>query len=338
MWAKSVRRKEDNRLLTGGGRYLDDVTFEGQSYAYFVRSPHAHANDQWDRLGGGRRCTRRDWHLSPRKDLEADELGGIPCLAVLTSRDGSKMAQPPHNLLASDRVRTVGDAVAVVVAETAKQAKDAADLVMVDYDILPSVTDTRGAFKSKATIWDDAPNNQVFDWENGDREAVDAAFAKAAHVTKIDLINNRVVVASMEPRGALGPVRQKTGRYTLHTPCQTRSHDARHRVRVARAEADQVRVVSPDVGGGFGMKVFVYPEQCYAVARQENRPSGEMDERTHRGLRHRHARSGPRHPRGIGDGQGRQVFALRRLKTFPRWAPTSPTLRRWSRPWRARDY
>jgi aerobic carbon-monoxide dehydrogenase large subunit len=278
---QAVRRKEDNRLLTGGGRYLDDVTFDGQSYAYFVRSPHAHAKingiDSTDAAAAAGVIG-----IFAAKDLEAENIGGIPCLAVLTSRDGSKMAQPPHNLLASDRVRTVGDAVAVVVAETAKQAKDAADLVMVDYDVLPSVTDTADALKSKATIWDEAPNNQVFDWENGDSEAVDTAFGKAAHVTKIDLINNRVVVASMEPRGALGQYDEKTGRYTLHTPCQ-HVHMMRDMVSGSLgAEADQVRVVSPDVGGGFGMKVFVYPEQCIMpwLAKKTGRPVKWTSERT----------------------------------------------------------
>jgi carbon-monoxide dehydrogenase large subunit len=278
---QAVRRKEDNRLLTGGGRYLDDVTVEGQSYAYFVRSPHAHAKvngiDSADAAASAGVIG-----VFTAKDVEVDSLGGIPCLAVLTSRDGSKMAQPPHNLLASDKVRTVGDAVAVVVAETAKQAKDAADLVMVDYDILPSVTDTAAALSSDATIWDEAPNNKVFDWENGDREAVDAVLAKAEHVTKIDLVNNRLVVASMEPRGALGQYDEKSGRYTLHTPCQN-VHMMRDIVAGALgAEADQVRVVSPDVGGGFGMKVFVYPEQCLMpwLAKKTGRPVKWTSERT----------------------------------------------------------
>jgi len=278
---QAVRRKEDNRLLTGGGRYLDDVMVEGQSYAYFVRSPHAHAKvngiDSADAAASAGVIG-----VFTAKDVEADSLGGIPCLAVLTSRDGSKMAQPPHNLLASDKVRTVGDAVAVVVAETAKQAKDAADLVMVDYDILPSVTDTAAALSSDATIWDEAPNNKVFDWENGDREAVDAVLAKAEHVTKIDLVNNRLVVASMEPRGALGQYDEKSGRYTLHTPCQN-VHMMRDIVAGALgAEADQVRVVSPDVGGGFGMKVFVYPEQCLMpwLAKKTGRPVKWTSERT----------------------------------------------------------
>ncbi|MEQ8247989.1 MAG: xanthine dehydrogenase family protein molybdopterin-binding subunit [Alphaproteobacteria bacterium] len=278
---QAVRRKEDNRLLTGGGRYLDDLTFEGQAYAYFVRSPHAHA-----KINGidASAATAAPGVLGvfTAADLKADGIGGIPCLAVLTSRDGSKMAQPPHDLLASDRVRTVGDAVAVVVAETAKQAKDAADQVMVDYDILPSVTDTAAALTSKALVWDDAPGNRVFDWEKGDRAAVDAAFAKAAHVTKIDLTNNRVVVASMEPRGALGQFDSKTGRYTLHTPCQ-HVHMMRDIVSGALgAEADNLRVVSPDVGGGFGMKVFVYPEQCLMpwAAKKVGRPVKWTSERT----------------------------------------------------------
>jgi len=258
---QAVRRKEDNRLLTGGGRYLDDVTVEGQSYAYFVRSPHAHAKvngiDSADAAASAGVIG-----VFTAKDVEADSLGSIPCLAVLTSRDGSKMAHPPHNLLAGDKVRTVGDAVAVVVAETSKQATDAADLVMVDYAALPPAADPAAALNSEATIWDEAPDNKVFDWENGDREAVDGVLAKADHVTKIDLVNNRVVVASMEPRGALGQYDAKSGRYTLHTPCQN-VHMMRDIVAGALgAEADQVRVVSPDVGGGFGMKVFVYPEQC----------------------------------------------------------------------------
>ncbi len=278
---QAVRRKEDNRLLTGGGRYLDDLTFDNQAYAYFVRSPHAHAKINGIDAGDAKSAPGVLAVLTA-KDLEADNIGGIPCLAVLTNRDGEKMHLPPHNLLAIDRVRTVGDAVALVVADTAKHAKDAADLVMVDYDVLPSVTDTAGALKSGATIWDEVPNNRAFDWENGDRKAVDDALSSAAHVAKIDLINNRVVVASMEPRGALGQYDEKSGRYTLHTPCQ-HVHMMRDLVSGSLGvDKDAVHVVSPDVGGGFGMKVFVYPEQCLMpwAAKKVGRPVKWTSERT----------------------------------------------------------
>ncbi len=278
---QAVRRKEDNRLLTGGGRYLDDVTLDDQAYAYFVRSPHAHATINEIDVSAAKSAPGVI-AVFTAADLEKDKIGGIPCLAVLTNRDGSKMAQPPHHLLASGRVRTVGDAVAVVVAETRKQAKDAADLVMVDYEILPAVAETGTAQSTKALVWDDVPHNRVFDWQNGNKDAVDAAIAKAAHVTKIDLTNNRVVVASMEPRGALGQYDKKSGRYTLHTPCQN-VHMMRDIVAGALgAEADQVHVLSPDVGGGFGMKVFVYPEQCLVpwAAKKVGRPVKWTSERT----------------------------------------------------------
>lgn len=257
---QAVRRKEDLRLLTGGGRYLDDINMPGQAYAYVLRSPHAHAKilsiDTTDAKKAPGVVT-----ILTGKDLAADGLGVVPCLAKLKSKDGKEMADPGRPLLVADRVRFVGDYVALVIGETYKQAKDAAEQIVVDYDVLPAVVDTAKANKPGApAVWDVAPDNRVFHWHNGDEQKVKDAFASAAKVIKLDLINQRVVVASMEPRGAIGQF--EDGSYTIHTPCQNVHMIQRLMAGILKVETDKVRIVSPDVGGGFGMKVFAYAEQA----------------------------------------------------------------------------
>jgi carbon-monoxide dehydrogenase large subunit len=279
---QAVRRKEDQRLLTGGGRYLDDMSVPNQAYAYILRSPHAHARIRSIDLAPARKA-KGVLAVFTGADVEHDKLGGIPCLAALPSRDGAKMPLPPHALLKKDHVRTVGDHVALVIAETVKQAKDAAELIEIDYDVLSAVSELADALKKGAPqVWEEAPGNRVFDWENGDRAAVDAAFARAHHVTKIDLTNNRIVVNSMEPRGALGIYDEKNERYTLYTPCQN-VHMMQNIIAGALGvKNDKLRVVSPDVGGGFGMKVFAYVEQALMpwAAKKVGRPVKWTSERT----------------------------------------------------------
>ncbi|MBM3504969.1 MAG: xanthine dehydrogenase family protein molybdopterin-binding subunit [Alphaproteobacteria bacterium] len=278
---QAVRRKEDQRLLTGGGRYLDDMSVPNQAYAYILRSPHAHAKITSLDTTAARKAPGVLAVLTAA-DLETDKIGGIPCLAPLPSRDGKPMAQPPYPLLKKDRVRMVGDQVALVIAETIKQAKDAAELIAVDYDVLPAVGDIASAVKKGApSVWDQA-DNRVFDWENGDKKAVDAAFAKAHHVTRVDLTNNRVVVNSMEPRGALGVYDAKNGRYTLYSPCQNVHMLQGIIAGILGVEKGKLRVVSPDVGGGFGMKVFSYVEQGLMpwAAKKVGRPVKWTSERT----------------------------------------------------------
>ena len=259
---QAVRRKEDLRLLTGGGRYLDDINVPGQAYAYILRSPHAHAKILSIDTAEAKKSAGVVAILTG-KDVLADKLGGVPCLAKMPSKDGKAMVDPGRPLLVADRVRFVGDYVALVIAETYKQAKDAAEQIVVDYAVLPAIIDTAKANKPGApAVWDQAPDNRVFHWHNGDEQKTKDAFAKAAKVVKLDLVNQRVVVASMEPRGALGQYDTATGRYTIHTPCQNVHMIQRLMAGCLNDKTENVRIVSPDVGGGFGMKVFAYAEQA----------------------------------------------------------------------------
>ena len=219
--AQPVPRKEDDRLTTGRGCYADDVRLADQAYGYVVRSPHAHAeitaiDVEAARTAPGVLC------VLTGADAEAAGLGHIPCYYAPKNRDGSDPIIPPNPLLKKDRVRCVGDPVAFVVADTSAQARDAAERVAVDYRPLAAAVDTESACDgTQARVWDHAPDNVAVDFEAGDRVATDAAFAAAAHVARIELVNNRVVVAAMEPRAAVGSHDPASGRYTLHTTSQT---------------------------------------------------------------------------------------------------------------------
>ena len=271
-----VRRVEDERFLTGRGRYVDDVRLAGEAVAVLVRSPHAHADV---RGIDGAEAARAPGVLAvfTHADLAADGIGPIPCAATIEGRDGRTCFVPRRWPLARDRVRHAGDPVAVVVAETEDRARDAADLVRVDYAPLPSVTDTARAVDADAPrLWDEAPGNVCVDWEAGDAAATEAAFAAAAHVTEITgLVNNRLAVASLEGRAAAGEFDPATGRYTLHVTCAY-VHNLRRQLAqqvLHVAEAD-LRVVAPDVGAGFGMKNYAYPEYALVLwaARRLGRP------------------------------------------------------------------
>ena len=260
-----VKRFEDLRLITGAGRYTDDIALPGMAFAHVLRSPVAHGTIRGIEAEAARAMPGVLLVLTGQ-DVEADGLGDVPCMHPLNSRDGSPRHDTPRPVLAVGKVRHVGQPVAVVVAETLAQAKDAAEAILVDYDALPAVTDARAALEPGAPqLFDTIPGNLVFDWDNDccDFAATDAAFAKAAHVTTLDIINNRVVANSMEPRNAIGDYDAASGRPVLYTATQ-----GSHFVRDTMAEAvlkvpkEQVRVITPpNVGGGFGMKAFVYPEQ-----------------------------------------------------------------------------
>ena len=273
-FGQALPRKEDHRFLTGTGRYVADVDLANQAYLHILRSPHAHA-----RLRGidtaAAAAAPGVLAVVTGADLKAAGLGTIPCLAPVKNVDGTRATTPPYPLLAIDRVRHVGEGVAAIVAETPEQARDAAELVACDYDPLPAVVDTEGALAPDAPrVWDEAPGNLCFDWEAGDRAATDAALAKAAHVTRISLVNNRVVVNAMEPRGSVGSYDPGTQRYTLHTVNQG---PHLHRATIAGilgiAQGD-LRILTPDIGGGFGMKAMIYPDQALApwLARRVGRP------------------------------------------------------------------
>ena len=262
---QSVQRTEDEALLVGKGNFSDDVNLDGQAFLAVVRSLHAHA-DLGAIDGAAARAMLGVLAVLTAADLTADGIVGIPSLvrdpsAEFLNRDGSRMPDVSYPLIAEGKVRYVGEPVAVVIAETALQARDGAESVEVDYQPLEAVTDAKAAFAEGAPqLRDNAPGNRIFDWEKGDAAAVDAAFAAAAHVTSLELVNNRLVTSYMEPRAAIGAYDEATGRYTLIAGSQG-VH--RHKANLSTClgiEPDQVLAITGDVGGGFGGKGFTYPE------------------------------------------------------------------------------
>ena len=270
-----VLRVEDARFLTGRARFLDDLRVEGQAYARFVRSPHAHAEiGSIDAAGAA--GSPGVLGVMTAVDLEGDGVGAIPCSLRARNRDGSWSDPPPRPLMAGDRVRHVGQVVALVVAETLEQAEDATERIVVSYEPLPANADLARALTADApSVWDGAADNVCIDWEGGDRRAVDRAFASAAHVTTLDLVNNRLTAAPLEPRGAIGEYDSVSGRFTLHATAQY-VHLLRQQLaeRVFRIPVERIRVVATDMGGGFGMKNFPYPEYGLVLwaARRLGRP------------------------------------------------------------------
>ncbi len=258
-----VRRREDYRFLTGQGTYTDDINRPRQLYASILRSPHANARIAGIDTSAAAKAAGVA-AIYTGKDLEADGIGGLPCGWQIHSKDGSPMAEPPHPVLASGHVRHVGDPVAVVIADSLAQARDAAELVAVDYAVEPAVTDVAEAVKPGAPqVFPEVPGNVCYDWHLGDPAVVDAALAKAARVVKLDLVNNRLVPNAMEPRAAIGDFDRATGEHTLYTTSQNP-----HVIRllmgafVLHIPEAKLRVVAPDVGGGFGSKIFHYAEEA----------------------------------------------------------------------------
>ena len=256
---ESVRRKEDYRFLTGAGQYTDDIDLANMTHCVFVRSPHAHATIK--------SINKKAALAAPGvvgiydgQDVAADNVNGLPCGWLITDTSGQPMKEPPHPILAQGKVRYVGDHVVMVVAETLEQAKNAAELIEVDYDVLPSVVDVRDAAKGPA-LHDAAPDNHCYKWAIGDKAQVDAAFANAAHITKLDLINNRLVPNPMEPRAAIGSFNRASDEYTLWVSNQN-PHVERLLMTafVLGLPEHKVRVIAPDVGGGFGSKIYLYAE------------------------------------------------------------------------------
>ncbi|MEA2780415.1 MAG: aerobic carbon-monoxide dehydrogenase large subunit [Rhodospirillaceae bacterium] len=280
---QTVRRVEDRRFLTGSGQYVGDIDLPRQLHAYFLRSPHPHARI--------RKIDATAASAAPGvalvalgRDLVADGIGTLPCDIQLDNRDGTPMKKPPRQALATDSVRYVGDGVAMVLAESLAQARDAAELIEVDYEALPAVTNTRAALDSDAPqVWPEIPGNLALDWQLGDEAAVDAALARAAHVTRLTLVNNRVVVNSMEPRGVVAAYDPGSERFTVWSSTQG-SHSLRDWLAksILHVPPERVRVITPDVGGGFGMKFFLYPEHVAVTwaARKIGRPVKWVGERS----------------------------------------------------------
>ena len=267
-----VQRKEDYRFLTGAGQYTDDVDLPRQSYAAFVRSPHAHAVLKKVNIEKAKKA-EGVLAVYTGADLADAKVGGLPCGWLITDVKGQPMKEPPYPSLAVGKVRHVGERVAVVIAETLAQARDAAEKVEVDYEVLPAVVDPRKASSSKG-IHEIAPDNTCYVWSIGDKAAIDAAFAKAAHVTRLELVNNRLIPNAIEPRAANATYSRASGDYTLYVASQN-PHVERLLMTafVLGLPESKVRVVAPDVGGGFGSKIYLYPEDVVVTwaSKQLNR-------------------------------------------------------------------
>lgn len=267
----SVPRREDAALLTGHGRFIDDIDLAGQLHASFLRSPYGHA-----RIGT---VDTQEAAAMPGvvavltgADLAADGVGLLQAPASPVGKDGTPIHNPPQSAMTTDKARHVGDTVAMVVAETRDAAQAAAELLDVQWEELPCVTAAIDALDPESPkVWDDLPSNVAVDWEMGNKAGVEDAFSQASHVTTLELVNNRIVVAALEPRGAIGVHDPAGDRYTIYTPTgggtAIQSSLAGQGLGVPEAN---IRVVTPDVGGGFGIKNQAYPEQilvCWAAKR-----------------------------------------------------------------------
>ena len=309
----SVKRKEDIRFITGKGHYVDDVNRPGQAYAYFLRSPHAHAAIEKIDASAALKA-KGVAAVFTGEDIAADKVGGLICGVMIHSKDGSPMNAGAHPALAQGKVRYVGDHVAVVIADTYTQARDAAEKIEVQYAELPAVVDlVKAASAGQAQIHDAAPNNTVYNWHLGDKAATDAAFASAAHVTKIDFVNNRLIPNAMDPRAAVGDYDSGTDTITLYTTSQN-PHVARLALSafIGLAPEHKLRVIAPDVGGGFGSKIFIYAEEtvCAWAAKKIDRPVKWTADRTESFLSDAHGRDHVTHAELALDANGK-IKALR---------------------------
>ncbi|WP_370195335.1 xanthine dehydrogenase family protein molybdopterin-binding subunit, partial [Aurantimonas coralicida] len=281
------------RFITGRGRYVDDMVVPGMKYAAFVRSPHAHATISGIDMDEAKGMPGVIGILTGEQ-LQGDGIGNLICGWAVSSKDGTPMKMGAWPALAVEKVRHVGQAVAVVVAETQMQARDAAEAVMVDYDELPAVVSAVEARKEGAPqLHPEAENNLIFDWELGDKGATDAAFTNAAHVTKLHIVNNRLVPNPMEPRAALGHYDAADDHYTCWTTSQN-PHVARLVMSAFYnvAPEHKLRVIAPDVGGGFGSKIYIYPEEivCLWASKRTGVPVKWTSDRTEAFLTDAHGR------------------------------------------------
>ena len=272
---QSVRRREDPRLLRGQGRYLDDLDLDRQLWAVIVRSPHAHADILAIDTAAAQAAPGVHAVLTGA-EYRADGMGVVPCMGNYTHRDGGPMYIPDRPALAVGRVRHVGYPVALVVADTEAQARDAAEQVAVEYKPLPAVTSCFEAFQPGAPqLYDDCPNNESYLYEAGDRAAVEAAFAAADHVVEQRLVINRITANALEPRGVIGEYDTGSGRYTLHCgfqrPWLFRRSLAEQSFKVPESK---VRLMTGDIGGSYGLRGSIYPEMVLMpwAARRVGRP------------------------------------------------------------------
>ena len=277
-----VPRREDAALLTGRGRFIDDIERANQAHAWIVRSPHAHARIvSIDTTHAA--ATPGAIAVLTHGDLEADGVAPLSDPNEVTGRDGQTTINVDHPLLAHERVMHVGDPVAMVVAHTRREAQEAAERVVVDYEELDVVVDGRAAIETHAPqLWPSAPGNVALDWEGGDAGAAGAAFSRAAHITRLVIVNNRLVIAPMETRGVIAEYEPRDGRYTLRTPSQGVRHLLAPLARSLGVAQSRIRVITDDVGGAFGIKIPPYPEHLLVAwaARRLGRPVKWIAERS----------------------------------------------------------
>jgi len=325
----AVRRKEDQRFLTGRGHYTDDINRPGQAHAYVLRSPVAHARIKSIDTAAAK-ATEGVVAVFTGEDMQT---GGLPCGWQVTGK-GEAMKEPPFPPLAQGKVRYVGNPVAVVIAETRAIAQDAAELIEVDYEDLPAVMDMRTAeTQGGEPVHAEAPDNVCYDWDINDEAEVDQIIASAAHVTEIDLINNRLIPNAMEPRAAVGDFDAATGEFTLYTTSQNP-----HVIRllmgafVLQIPEHKLRVVAPDVGGGFGSKIFHYAEEaiCTWAAGQIKRPVKWTADRTESFITDAHGRDHITHAKLAMDGDGKFLALKVQTKAnmgayLSTFAPSVPT-------------
>jgi aerobic carbon-monoxide dehydrogenase large subunit len=302
-----VRRKEDDTLVRGNGKYTDDFNLPGQSYAWIVRSSHAHGVIRGIDTSAAK-AMPGVLGVWTGTDLASAGYGPFTCGLPLKSRDGSPLLQTNRMPLVTDKVRYVGDAVAFVVAETLAQARDAAEAVVLDIDPLPAVTSPAEAVKSGAPqLYDHIPNNVALDYHFGDAAKIDAAFASAAHVTKVDIVNTRVAVVAMEPRAALASYDKASERFTIQVPTQGVSGNRANLAKNMNLPNDKVRVLTANVGGSFGMKNINYPEyMCILYAAKVlGKPVKWTDERSTSFLSDSQGRSQDIHAEMALDAEGK---------------------------------
>ncbi len=289
----SVRRKEDARFLNGRGNYTDDINRPGQLHAYVKRSDRPHAKINGIDTSAAAKAPGVI-AVFVGADMAADNIGGLPCGWQIHNKDGTPMAEPPHPVIAIDKVRHVGDPVAVVIAETKQQAKDAAELLAIDYTDLPASATMAAALAPGASpLHDGVAGNICYDWHIGDKAVVDGVFASAHKVVRLDLTNNRLIPNAMEPRAAIGDYDVNSGEHTLYTTSQNP-----HVIRllmgafVLHIPENKLRVVAPDVGGGFGSKIYHYAEEAIVTwaAMKVRRPVKWTAERTESFMSDAHGR------------------------------------------------
>src|ERR1700704_2534961 len=313
-----VRRFEDKRLLSGNGRFQNDVNLSGQAYGYVLRSPHAHAAIRKMDLAAAL-AAPGVLAIYTGEDLAAAGMGtmGVPFANNRKRPDGSPMFWRAHLGLARERVRYVGEPVLFIVAETLAQAKDAAELADIDYEILPSVTDTADAAAGKHAVWEECPDNISNLFESGNKAAAEAALATAAHVVKRRYVISRVYAHFMEPRGAIGVWDPGEDRYTLYADVQY-PHRVRQALatRIFKIPESRIRVIAGDVGGGFGTKGWQYPEHRLVLwaAKQLRRPVKWSCERSEAILADEHARDNISEAELAVDNNGK--FIGLRVRTF----------------------